>query len=127
MANGRSGSSSRLVYSSRSGQTCPRCEQPVARCTCTQSPRPGAAASRESDGVIRVRRETKGRRGKAVTTVSGLPLASEALRELASELKRSCSSGGSAKDGVIEIQGDHRERVVEWLRERGHSVKLAGG
>ncbi len=79
------------------------------------------------DGIVRVRREVKGRRGKTVTTISGVPLASDALRELAGELKRRCGSGGSAKDGVIEIQGDHRDTLVVELEDRGYTVKLAGG
>jgi translation initiation factor 1 len=74
-----------------------------------------------------VRRETGGRRGKTVTTISGVPLASDGLRELAAELKRRCGSGGSAKDGVIEIQGDHCDVLVAELRERGYQVKRAGG
>jgi translation initiation factor 1 len=77
--------------------------------------------------VVRVRREVKGRKGKGVTTISGVPLASDALRDLASELKKLCSSGGSLKEGVIEVQGDHRDRVAQALRERGYTVKLAGG
>ena len=76
---------------------------------------------------MRVRRETKGRKGKIVTTVTGLPLAEAALRELAGELKRRCGSGGAAKGGVIEIQGDHAEVLVEELAGRGYSVKRAGG
>jgi translation initiation factor 1 len=74
-----------------------------------------------------VRREVKGRRGKTVTTISGIPLPEEELRALAGDLKRSCGTGGSAKNGVIEIQGDHRDALVEVLREKGYSVKLAGG
>ena len=76
---------------------------------------------------MRVRRETKGRKGKTVTTVIGLPLAEAALRELAGELKRGCGSGGAAKGGVIEIQGDHADVLVEDLAARGYSVKRAGG
>ena len=79
------------------------------------------------DEVIRVRRETKGRRGKTVTTVSGVPLAGEELRLLASELKRRCGTGGTEKDGVIEVQGDHRETIVAELSRRGFTAKLAGG
>ena len=79
------------------------------------------------DGVIRVRRETKGRGGKTVTTVSGVPLAGEKLRMLASELKRRCGTGGTVKDGVIEVQGDHRETIVAELSRRGFTAKLAGG
>jgi translation initiation factor 1 len=79
------------------------------------------------DGIARVRREVAGRRGKPVTTVHDLGLSSDALRELASELKRMCGSGGTAKDGVIEIQGDHVERVMEALRARGFTVRRSGG
>jgi translation initiation factor 1 len=76
---------------------------------------------------VRVRREVKGRRGKTVTTLSGLPLPEDALRELAGELKRCCGTGGSAKQGVIEIQGDHRDTLVAELEARGYTVKRAGG
>ena len=94
-------------------------------CVCRANPR-GARAP-EGDGIVRIRRESKGRRGKTVTTISGVPLAAEALRELAGELKRLCGSGGSQNDGVIEIQGDHRDALAETLRTRGYTVKLAGG
>jgi translation initiation factor 1 len=77
--------------------------------------------------VIRVRREVKGRRGKQVTTITGLPLPTDGLRDLAAELKRLCGSGGSVKEGAIEIQGDHRDAVVAALQARGYTVKLAGG
>ena len=79
------------------------------------------------DGVVRVRRETSGRNGKTVTTVTGAPGGDAELRALAKELKRVCGSGGSLKDGVIELQGDHREKVMERLRALGHTVKAAGG
>jgi translation initiation factor 1 len=79
------------------------------------------------DGVVRVRREIAGRRGKPVTTIHGLPLRDAALRELASELKRRLGTGGSAKDGVIEIQGDHRDAVLAELAERGYTAVRAGG
>ncbi len=74
-----------------------------------------------------MRREVKGRRGKTVTTVTGVPLASDALRALTGELKRRCGTGGSAKDGAIEIQGDHRDVLVAELESRGYTVKRAGG
>jgi translation initiation factor 1 len=77
--------------------------------------------------VARVRRETAGRHGKTVTAVHGLPLGDAALKELASELKRLCGTGGSAKDGSIEIQGEHVDRVIEALRARGFEAKRAGG
>ncbi len=79
------------------------------------------------DGVVRVRRETGGRRGKTVTVIHGVPLPAASLTQLASELKRRCGSGGTAKDGVIELQGDHCDAAVEALRERGYTVKRAGG
>jgi translation initiation factor 1 len=79
------------------------------------------------DGIVRVRRETSGRGGKTVTTIEGVPLASDALADLAGELKRACGSGGTLREYVIEIQGDHREKVVALLEGKGYVVKLAGG
>jgi translation initiation factor 1 len=87
-----------------------------------QSPR-----APQGDGIVRVKREVAGRRGKPVTSVHGVPLPSDALRDLAGELKRRVGSGGSAKNGVIEIQGDHRDVVIEELQNRGYTVKRAGG
>src|SRR3954463_8954914 len=78
-------------------------------------------------GRVKVRRETTGRRGKAVTTVSGVPLADDGLRELAGRLKKRCGVGGSVKDGVIELQGDHRDAVLEALKADGYDAGLAGG
>jgi translation initiation factor 1 len=115
--------SARGVYSTASGRLCPECGKPVAACVC----RARAASAPPGDGVVRVRRETAGRAGKTVTTIRGLPLDAERLREMASEIKRRCATGGSAKDGVIEIQGDFGDVVVAWLRERGFVVKRAGG
>jgi translation initiation factor 1 len=114
--------SDRLVYSSERGRVCPRCQRPQARCSCTANPRVP-----RGDGIVRVRREVKGRRGKGVTTISGIGLAADDLRDLASELKRLCGTGGSAKDGVIEIQGEHRDTIVAELESRGYTVKRAGG
>ena len=76
---------------------------------------------------MRIRRETKGRKGKGVTTVSGIGLAKADLKTLAKQLKQKCSTGGTVKDGVIEIQGDHREKLKAELEKLGHNVKLAGG
>jgi len=81
----------------------------------------------QGDGIVRVRRETSGRGGKTVTTISGIPLASDALAALASELKRACGTGGTTRDYVIEIPGDHRTQIVALLEQRGYTVKLAGG
>ena len=88
---------------------------------------PKLKARLEGGGRVKVRRETAGRRGKAVTTVSGVPLPDDGLRELAGRLKKRCGVGGSAKAGVIELQGDHRDAVVELLRGEGYDVVLAGG
>ena len=88
---------------------------------------PAVRARLEGDGRVRVRRETSGRRGKAVTTVAGVPVDDAALKALAGKLKKRCGVGGAVKDGVIEIQGDHRDVVVELLRADGFDVVLAGG
>ncbi|HKA16588.1 MAG TPA: translation initiation factor Sui1 [Myxococcota bacterium] len=114
----------RLVYSSQHGRTCPHCGRPIKQCACRANPR---AMPRGGDGIVRVKREIAGRRGKPVTTISGVPLADDALRDLAGELKRRCGTGGTAKDGVIEIQGDHRDVVIGELEARGYTVKRAGG
>ena len=89
--------------------------------------RDGPAPRPRGGGPVKVRRETAGRRGKAVTTISGVPLDDDGLRGLAGRLKKRCGVGGSAKDGVIELQGDHRDTVVEVLRQEGYDVVLAGG
>ncbi|HEX8105857.1 MAG TPA: stress response translation initiation inhibitor YciH [Solirubrobacteraceae bacterium] len=88
---------------------------------------PGPTAHRAAGGRVKVRRETSGRRGKAVTTISGVPLGDDALRELAGRLKKRCGVGGTVTDGVIELQGDHRDVVVELLRADGYDTVLAGG
>lgn len=110
-----------LVYSTDAGRHCPDCGQPVDACICKQMRIP------EGDGIARVRRETKGRGGKTVTTVSGVPLAEEALKELASALKKRCGTGGALKDGVIEIQGEHVELLLSELLKRGFKAKKSGG
>lgn len=81
----------------------------------------------EGDGIARIRRETKGRGGKTVTTVSGLLLQSEELKALGKKLKTRCGCGGSVKEGVIEIQGDHAELITAWLKEQGFQARRAGG
>ena len=85
------------------------------------------SATRTTTGPVKVRRETAGRKGKTATTVFNLPLSDEEIRALAAQLKKRCGVGGSAKDGVIELQGDHREAVVAALEAKGYDVKLAGG
>ena len=112
-----------LVYSTDSGRMCPVCRAPVGSCVCGKpaAPRPSA------DGSVRVSRETKGRGGKAVTLVRGLALDGEALAALGKRLRTGCGSGGTVKDGVIEVQGDHCDRVMALLVQEGHRVKRAGG
>ncbi|MBO3276895.1 translation initiation factor Sui1 [Pseudomonas schmalbachii] len=110
-----------LVYSTDAGRHCPDCGKPVAECICKQAVIPAG------DGIARVRRETKGRGGKTVTTVSGVPMAGDELKDLATALKRRCGTGGSLKDGVIEIQGDHVELLIEELTKRGLKAKKSGG
>ena len=115
-------STSGLVYSTDSGRMCPACRQPVAQCCCGQATAPVA-----TDGIVRVSRETQGRKGKGVTVIRGLVLDAAALAQLGRDLKAACGSGGTVKDGVIEIQGDHRDRIVERLEALGMKVKRAGG
>lgn len=111
-----------LVYSTDAGRMCPACRQPVAQCACKSAPvRPAG------DGIARVARESKGRGGKTVTLVRGLALDDAALAQLGKQLKAACGSGGTVKDGVIEVQGDHADKVLEWLRKQGHAAKRAGG
>ena len=111
-----------LVYSTESGRMCPDCRQPVAQCTCKlKKPLP------TGDGIVRVSRETKGRGGKAVTLVKGVLVDAAALEQLGKQLKAACGSGGTVKDGVIEVQGDHCDRIIEALKKQGHQVKRAGG
>ena len=111
-----------LVYSTETGRMCPECRQPLAQCIC-RAARPQPAG----DGVVRVSRETKGRAGKGVTLVKGLPLAPAELVALGKQLKAACGSGGTVKDGVIEVQGDHVERVMAALVAQRYVVKRAGG
>ena len=111
-----------LVYSTDAGRMCPDCRQPKAQCVCkTAAPAPAG------DGTVHVSRQTKGRGGKAVTVVKGVPLSADDLVLLGKTLKTACGSGGTVKDGVIEVQGDHVERVLETLKTQGYSVKRAGG
>ncbi|HZV81080.1 MAG TPA: translation initiation factor Sui1 [Geobacteraceae bacterium] len=119
----KSGSdNARLVYSTESGRICPHCSRPVGGCVCRKTK--GVPAG---DGIVRIRRETKGRGGKTVTVVTGIPLDEAGIKALAGELKRRCGSGGTSSDGIIEIQGDHRELLMTELTRRGYRVKLAGG
>jgi len=117
----KSSSTGGLVYSTDGGRMCPECRQPVTGCTCK------ANAAPRGDGVVRVSRQTKGRGGKSVTVVKGLALDAAALAALGKQLRTACGSGGTVKEGVIEIQGDHCELMMEALSKQGHRPKRAGG
>lgn len=111
-----------LVYSTEFGSLCPSCANPVTRCTCRQK-----KAIPSGDGIVRLHRETKGRKGKGVTLATGIPLADDALKTLAKSLKQKCGCGGSVKNGVIEIQGEHRDFLEGELKKLGYTVKRSGG
>ena len=110
-----------LVYSTDSGRMCPACRQPVSGCTCR------AQALPKTDGAVRVSLQSKGRVGKSVTVVTGLPLDNQALGALAKQLRTACGTGGTVKDGVVEVQGDHVVTVMAVLQKQGYAVKRAGG
>lgn len=114
---------SSLVYSTEVGRTCPECRNAIAHCTCKVAAKPAPAG----DGVVRVSRQTKGRGGKVVTLVKGLALDPVALGALGKQLRAACGSGGTVKDGVIEVQGDHCDLVMQTLQAHGHNPKRAGG
>ncbi len=111
-----------LVYSTDSGRICPACRQPVAACRC-RAPAPPPAG----DGIVRVSREKQGRGGKLVTVVRGLPGDAAGLAAWGKRLRTACGAGGTVKDGQLEVQGDHADRVLALLTEAGLRVKRAGG
>ena len=115
-------SKDRIVYSTDYGRGCPNCLRAVSECVCRKGT-PGKVG----DGVVRVRRETQGRRGKGVTVITGLGLATKELQALAAQLKKRCGSGGTVDGERIEIQGDHRNTLLSELARRGLPVKRAGG
>ena len=123
---GKAESTAGLVYATASGPLGPAWRHPVAQCVCKARAK-AAAAVATGDGIVRVSRETKGRGGKAVTLVKGLALDEAALVALGKQLKAVCGSGGTVKDGVVEVQGDHCDRVMAALQKMGHTVKRAGG
>ena len=110
-----------LVYSTDHGRMCPQCRHSREQCSCGREQRP------LGDGVVRVSRETKGRKGKGVTLISGIPLAEKELKAYAKELKAKCGTGGTLKDGVVEIQGDQRDILLPLLMQKGWVVKRSGG
>ncbi|MFA7382490.1 MAG: translation initiation factor Sui1 [Desulfurivibrionaceae bacterium] len=118
----KSTNNSGLVYSTEHGRTCPNCAKPQAQCSCGQK-----KATAKGDGIVRVSRETKGRKGSGVTLITGLPLPEPEMAALAKQLKQRCGSGGTVKNGVIEVQGDQREVVLAELLRLGFQAKKAGG
>jgi len=121
---------SRLVYSTDTGRICPKCGKPSAKCTCKKK-KPAKAIKPRSgypgDGIIRIRREVKGRKGKTATVIIGIPLDDNDLKQFAKELKQRCGTGGSIKDGAIIIQGDHRNTILDEIKKKGYNAKIAGG
>lgn len=117
----------RLVYSTDGGRvsTCPRCGKPYKQCRCDDPT--AVPPAKKSDGIVRVMRDRKGRGGKTVTVIDGVMGSEAELTTLAQQLKKLCGSGGTVKDGNIEIQGDHCDKVQAKLTELGYKVKRAGG
>ena len=113
-----------IVYRSDVGRVCPGCRHPIAQCVCKDA---RGKPARAGTGVVRVSRATQGRGGKAVSVISGLPLDEAALAALARELKQRCGSGGTVREGAIEIQGEHRDTLVAELVRRGFAARRAGG
>ncbi len=111
----------KTVYSTEWGRHCSKCGKPIEHCICKKAARPAG------DGVVRVSRESKGRKGKTVTLISGIALENGAIHDLLAALKRLCGAGGAFKEGLMEIQGDHREAVSSELKKRGFNVKKVGG
>jgi len=111
-----------LVYSTEFGKACPKCGNPSNHCSC------GKGNSKiPNDGIVRIGKETKGRKGAGVSLVTGVPLDDQGLKVLAKQLKQKCGTGGTIKSGIIEIQGDHRDLLKRELSKLGYTVKLAGG
>lgn len=114
---------SRLVYSTdNKNGMCPKCDKPLKKCKCSKT-----SPTSPKDGVVRISRQTKGRKGSGVSIVTGIPLQEIELKKVAKVLKQKCGSGGTVKNGVIEIQGDHREVLLSELQKKGWTVKIAGG
>jgi len=115
----------RLVYSTESGRVsiCSTCGLPYKECRCSQA----AQTTRKADGIVRVMRDRKQRGGKTVTVITGVAGGENDLTALAQQLKKLCGSGGTVKDGNIEIQGDHCDKVIAKLTTLGYKVKRAGG
>ncbi|MBI9086937.1 MAG: translation initiation factor Sui1 [Desulfobacterales bacterium] len=118
-----------LVYSTEAGRICPECRKPCSACICIKK-KPSSKippGTHPHDGIVRIQRETKGRKGKTATLVCGLSLNEHDLKQLARKLKTLCGTGGSVKNGMIVIQGDHRQTLLNAIQQQGYTAKLAGG
>lgn len=118
----KSNKNDRLVYSTESGKICPNCGNPIKDCVCGKR-----GLVTPNDGIVRIGRETKGRKGSGVSIITGVPLSEKELKILAKQLKQKCGTGGTVKSGTIEIQGDHRNTLKLELTKLGYTVKLSGG
>ena len=112
----------KIIYSTEHGKMCPNCAKPLSKCLCLQIKK-----GFKDDGIVRVRTETKGRNGKGVTIITGIHLEHNKLLKFAKILKQKLGTGGAVKSGVIEIQGEHKKRLIEELKKQGFTVKISGG
>lgn len=114
-------SKGQILFSSQAPTPCPKCQKPFSQCQCRR------VTVQIGDGIVRIRRESKGRKGKGVCVIEGLPLVGKDLQDLCKTLKKKCGTGGTVKNNLIEIQGDHREALQKEIAALGYKVKLAGG
>jgi translation initiation factor 1 len=111
-----------IVYSTEFGKACPKCGMSIKQCICGRG-----NLGAPNDGIVRIGRETKGRKGSGISVITGVPLDDNGLKTLAKLLKQKCGTGGTVKSGTIEIQGDHRDLLKQELSKMGYTVKLSGG
>ena len=111
-----------IVFSTEFGKACPKCGSSINNCICHKG-----ILGVPNDGIVRIARQTKGRKGSGVTLITGVPLDDKGLKSLAKQLKQKCGTGGTVKSGIIEIQGNHRDILKQELLKLGYTVKLSGG